>query len=55
MKSRQSEVDPEVVAEAIAQVDAEAGDDEEQSALDRIREDLTMGVVEARSDCTHQE
>ncbi|KAK1910451.1 hypothetical protein P3342_008330 [Pyrenophora teres f. teres] len=55
MRSRPNEVDAEIIAEAVAQVDNEAGDDEVLSALDRIREDLTMGVKDARSDCSHQE
>ncbi|RMZ68291.1 SPX N-terminal [Pyrenophora seminiperda CCB06] len=49
---------PEVVAEAVAQADEEAADDTDEgavSALSRIREDLRLGVRDARSDCTHQE
>ncbi|KAF7442777.1 EXS domain-containing protein [Pyrenophora tritici-repentis] len=59
-KSRQqSKVDPEVVAQAAKQADDEAAaagdDDEAASALDRIREDLTLGVRNARSDASHTE
>ena len=36
-----------------ADVDEEVGDEEEQSALDRIREDFALGVTGARSDRTH--
>jgi hypothetical protein len=36
-------------------VENEVDDEEEQSALSRIREDFAVGVSGARSDCTHQE
>ncbi|CAI9628569.1 unnamed protein product [Alternaria burnsii] len=42
-------------SDAELEVDNEVEDDEEQSALSRIREDFVIGVSGARSDCTHQE
>jgi hypothetical protein len=42
-------------SDAELEVGNEVEDDEEQSALSRIREDFAVGVSGARSDCTHQE